>query len=85
VTLNEQLKRLFHIAACLAISVSTLFASAPVWAQDEDEAPALWELRFAAFGRYAPVYPGSDETDLTLLPIPIPVYRGSVSFIRIES
>ena len=44
---------------------------------DDDEAPALWELRLAAFGRYAPVYPGADESDLTLLPIPIPVYRGS--------
>lgn len=39
--------------------------------------PALWELRLAAFGRHAPVYPGAADSDLTLLPIPIPVYRGS--------
>lgn len=44
---------------------------------EDNEAPALWELRFAGFGRYAPVYPGADESDLTVLPIPIPVYRGS--------
>ena len=44
---------------------------------EEDEASALWEFRLAAFGRYAPVYPGADESDLTVLPIPIPVYRGS--------
>jgi hypothetical protein len=42
-----------------------------------EELPALWEFRFAGFGRYAPVYPGADDSDLTLLPIPIPVYRGS--------
>ena len=44
---------------------------------DNSDAPALWEFRFAAFGRYAPVYPGAEESDLTLLPLPIPVYRGS--------
>jgi outer membrane protein len=44
---------------------------------DAEDAPALWELRLAGFGRYAPVYPGADESDLTVLPIPIPVYRGS--------
>jgi hypothetical protein len=43
----------------------------------DKQPPALWEFRFAGFGRYAPVYPGADESDLTLLPIPIPVYRGS--------
>jgi outer membrane scaffolding protein for murein synthesis (MipA/OmpV family) len=43
----------------------------------DTDAPALWELRLAAFGRYSPVYPGADDSDVTLLPIPIPVYRGS--------
>lgn len=46
-------------------------------ATEPTDAPALWEFRLAGFGRYAPVYPGADESDLTLLPIPIPVYRGS--------
>lgn len=45
-----------------------------------DQAPALWEFRLAGFGRYAPVYPAADESDLTVLPIPVPVYRGS--FLR---
>jgi MipA family protein len=45
-----------------------------------DEEPALWEFRLAAFGRYAPVYPAADESKLTILPIPVPVYRGS--FLR---
>jgi len=43
----------------------------------EDEQPSLWELRLAAFGQHAPVYPGSEDPNVTLLPIPIPVYRGS--------
>lgn len=47
---------------------------------DDVRAPALWEFRLAAFGRYAPVYPGADDTDVSLLPIPFPVYRGS--FLR---
>lgn len=47
---------------------------------EEEDGPALWEFRLAAFGRYAPVYPGADETDVSILPIPFPVYRGS--FLR---
>jgi hypothetical protein len=42
----------------------------------DDQLLALWEFRFAAFARYAPVYPGSAEYDLNMLPIPYPVYRG---------
>lgn len=43
----------------------------------DDDRPALWEFRLAAFGRYTPTYPGADEHNPTLLPLPIPVYRGS--------
>ncbi len=49
-------------------------------ADEADELPALWELRLAGFGRSAPSYPGAEDADLTILPIPIPVYRGS--FLR---
>lgn len=55
-------------------------ATTPTTGADDDEAPALWELRLAAFGRHAPVYPAADESGLTVLPLPIPVYRGS--FLR---
>jgi len=77
----------FRAAACL-VALSLAVAGSAAYAQEsgasagsaaEDE-PALWEFRLAAFGRYAPVYPGSDESDLTILPIPVPVYRGS--FLR---
>lgn len=63
-------------AFCAANSIPAQEPNAPV-TDSVDEPPALWELRFAGFGRYAPVYPGAEESDLTLLPIPIPVYRGS--------
>ncbi len=46
-------------------------------AAEEETLPSLWELRLAAFGQHAPAYPASSEPNLTLLPIPIPVYRGS--------
>jgi len=48
-------------------------------AQDDGaaDAAALWELRLAGFSRYTPTYPGADEYNPTLLPLPIPVYRGS--------
>jgi outer membrane protein len=83
------LNLLFRLASRLAAVALILCPAAWLYAQEttsfgasaaEDEAPALWEFRFAAFGRYAPVYPGAEESDLTLLPLPIPVYRGS--FLR---
>jgi len=70
------------IALCLAASGLPAYAQQPDTSAGgaDDEVPALWEFRLAAFGRYAPVYPGADESDLTILPIPVPVYRGS--FLR---
>ncbi|HEX9876155.1 MAG TPA: MipA/OmpV family protein [Gammaproteobacteria bacterium] len=53
------------------------FAPAAQQPAPATDAPALWEFRLAAFGRYAPSYPAADEYNPTLLPIPIPVYRGS--------
>lgn len=73
-----------HRFAGLLVTGLLACQSAPVRAQDAsatetqgDDAPALWEFRLAAFGRYAPVYPGAEDSELTLLPLPIPVYRGS--------
>ena len=82
---TKPLTHLFRRASCFAAFSLLLWPGTVLFAQEEspatpsedEEAPALWELRLAAFGRYAPVYPGSDESDLTVLPIPVPVYRGS--------
>ena len=65
------------LAVALGLSGTTAAAQAadetPI---DAPDAPALWEFRVAAFGRYAPVYPAASEYNLTMLPLPIPVYRG---------
>jgi len=79
--------RLKNSSAAICASLLALVAMPCALAQDQPAAsstsaadadtPSLWEFRLAAFGRYAPAYPGAADSDLTLLPIPIPVYRGS--------
>lgn len=62
----------------LAILAAVAVGVAPsARAQSGGEAEPLWEFRFAAFGRYAPAYPGASKQNLTLLPLPYPVYRGA--------
>jgi len=58
-------------AFCL-VTAQSLAAQPP-----ESEELPLWEFRVAAFGRYSPAYPGAADHNLTLLPLPYPVYRGS--------
>lgn len=75
----------YRIAACRTALALIVGWGMSADAQESDastdsegaEAPALWEFRLAGFGRSAPPYPGADETDLSILPIPVPVYRGS--------
>jgi len=44
-----------------------------------DEAlPGLWGIRLVAFGQNFPAYPSSSDQNLTLLPLPYPVYRGKI-------
>ncbi len=64
---------------CLRVitGVSMLLVGTAVLAEDTDSVP-LWELRGVGFGQNFPAYPSSSEQNLTLLPIPVPVYRGKV-------
>ena len=41
----------------------------------------LWEFFLAGFTRYGSIYPGSSETQVNLVPLPLPRYRGK--FIRV--
>ena len=41
-----------------------------------EEQPALWEGRLAAFARYGASYPASDENQVDVVPLPLPIYRG---------
>jgi outer membrane protein len=48
---------------------------------DADDPGALWEWRIAAFGRWGASYPGSEEMQFNIVPLPIPIYRGR--FLRL--
>jgi len=43
--------------------------------------PPLWEMRLAAFGRYGPAYPASEDNQVNFVPLPLPIYRGK--FLRL--
>lgn len=71
------------ILLALLLLVLTKAAAAPdnvVAGKDEDPG-ALWEWRIAAFARYGPSYPASEESQVNVVPLPIPIYRGK--FLRL--
>ena len=76
---TELARKRGFIAACAAVLAAVSLATTDDLAaqQTEGEELPLWEFRFAAFGRYAPAYPASAVQNLTVLPLPYPVYRGS--------
>ena len=39
---------------------------------------SLWELNLAGFGRYGESYPASEDSQLDVVPLPFPIYRGRV-------
>lgn len=67
---------------CSRVTVCTLLLLAAAHVQAEETAdsnlPGLWGIRLVAFGQDFPAYPSSSEQNLTLLPIPYPVYRGKI-------
>ncbi len=69
------------------LAISLLLLTGPAMGQDqaaesdEDDPGALWEWRIAAFGRYGPSYPASEEMQVNVVPLPIPIYRGR--FLRL--
>jgi len=55
-----------------------LLAAAHLHAEEtaNENLPALWEIRLVAFGQDFPAYPSSSDQNLTIFPIPYPLYRG---------
>ena len=45
----------------------------------------LWELDFGAFVRYGQSYPASEDSQLNVVPIAFPIYRGAVLRVGDES
>jgi len=53
------------------------FVTSPAAASEDPVTDALWEMNLAAFGRFGPSYPASEETQGDFIPLPFPVYRGT--------
>jgi len=66
----------------LRVTVCTLLllAAAQLHAEEavDENLPGLWGIRLVAFGQDFPAYPSSSEQNLTILPLPFPVYRGKI-------
>jgi len=58
-----------------------LAADVPASVVTEDSNDPLWEMRLAGFGRYGPSYPASEESQVNIVPLPLPIYRGK--FLRL--
>jgi outer membrane scaffolding protein for murein synthesis (MipA/OmpV family) len=65
-----------HLKKHLALIPALLAFILPAIANAEDE--SLWEIRFAAFGRYGEAYPASKESQVNVIPLPFPIYRGKI-------
>ena len=68
----------------LAHTITSLLLTIPfAVAEDagEEDTEALWEMRLAAFGRYGAAYPASEEYQVDIIPLPLPIYRGK--FLRL--
>ena len=61
------------IATGLLLAATTIGASE---SEEEEEGLPLWEMGGVAFGQVFPAYPGAGDQNLTLLPLPYPIYRG---------
>ena len=64
----------------LVVNVSTA-ADILSYATADDQGAPLWEMRLAGFSRLGPSYPGSEENQLNVVPLPLPIYRGK--FLRL--
>jgi hypothetical protein len=83
-----------HIARCIiAAAIFTCLACSPCAADTRANAstqhkipqtsstesdPPLWEFGLAAFGRYGPAYPASEDSQLDVIPLPYPIFRGKI-------
>ena len=53
-------------------------AAKTVSAETADTEDPLWEWNLAAYARYGPSYPASENSQLNIVPLPLPVYRGKI-------
>ncbi len=78
--------RSFFAAAVLACLVCSAYGAEAKASNQQVSArtgpaetgPPLWEFGLAAYGRYGPAYPASEDSQLDILPLPFPIYRGKI-------
>lgn len=82
------LPQIFRVPNCALMAAATaavlLGATAHAQSTVDPSAAAsepLWEVRLAGFGRNGPAYPASSESQVDIVPLPFPIYRGR--FLRI--
>jgi len=73
--------RLTILLTLFAAAGTPASASAAEKETDEAEQKPLWEMNLAAFARYGPSYPASEESQVNIIPLPFPIYRGR--FLRV--
>ena len=66
------------MTTCAAAAAETFAAEEN---STEPEQEPLWEMNLAAFARYGPAYPASKESQINIVPLPFPIYRGR--FLRV--
>lgn len=73
------------LSTCLACSDSAADARATTGTQQQNpqnsvanSGPPLWEFGLAAYARFGPSYPASEESQLNIIPLPYPIYRGKI-------
>jgi outer membrane protein len=69
----------------LCTITANVFAADDNGSEAESDAAAeekpLWEMNLAAFARYGPAYPASEDSQINIIPLPFPIYRGR--FLRV--
>jgi outer membrane scaffolding protein for murein synthesis (MipA/OmpV family) len=73
------------IAGALILTIGTVSAAVAAGADAEPEKKPLWEMNLAAFARYGESYPASEETQVNIVPLPFPIYRGKILRVGAET
>ncbi len=84
--LLRYIPRSFFAAAALTCLACSAFGSESDSDTQQESAqssatepgPPLWEFGLAAYGRFGPAYPASEDSQLDILPLPYPIYRGKI-------
>lgn len=73
---------LFTCLACSPCAADTRANTSPQQGNSQtgsaETAPPLWEFGLAVFGRHGPSYPASENSQLNVIPLPYPIFRGKI-------